>query len=94
MFAFKIFGMMQVKGAFVAGLEDIVMILELLDEEKACYEFRSQLVTKNMFSTNRHFSGPYCEQMKTDLKNPPHGFSPERAHLAVHGEISPETEGF
>ena len=40
---FKIFGMMQVKGAFVAGLEDIVMILELLDEEKAYYEFRSQL---------------------------------------------------
>ena len=35
--------MMQVKGAFVAGLEDIVMILELLDEEKTYYEFRSQL---------------------------------------------------
>ena len=35
--------MMQVKGAFVDGLEDIVMIMELLDEEKAYYEFCSQL---------------------------------------------------
>ena len=67
----------------MAGLEDIVMILELLDEEKACYEFRSQLVTETAFSTKRCFSGPYCEQMETDLKNPPHGFSPEWAHLSA-----------
>ena len=37
------------------------------------------------FSTDRHFSGLHCEQMETDLKNLPHGFSPERAHLAVLG---------
>ena len=34
---------MQVKGAFVARLEDIVMILELLDKEKAYHEFCSLL---------------------------------------------------
>ena len=78
----------------MAGLEDIVMILELLDEEKACYEFRSQLVTENVFSTDRRFSGPYCEQMETDLKNPPHGFSLEWAHLSFLRGISPESDGF
>ena len=83
---------MQVKGAFVARLEDIVMILELLDEEKACYEFRSQLVTENAFSTDKRFSGPYCEKMETDLKNPPHGFSPEWAHLSLLRRISPESD--
>ena len=46
------------------------------------------------FSTDMRFSGLHCEQMETDLKNPPHGFSPERAHLAVLRKISPETEGF
>ena len=81
-------------GAFVAGLEEIVMILELLDEEKACYEFRSQLVTENTFSTDRHFSGPYCEQMETDLKNPPHGFSPELAHLSLLRNILLESDDF
>ena len=46
------------------------------------------------FSTDKSFSGPHCEQMEIDLKNPPHGFSPERAHLAVPRDISPKTEGF
>ena len=49
---------------------------------------------KIAFSTDRRFSGLHCEKMETDLKNTPHGFSPERAHLAVLGYISPETEGF
>ena len=35
------------------------------------------------FSTDRRFSRLHCEQMEIDLKNSPHGFSPERAHLAV-----------
>ena len=59
----------------MARLEEIVVILESLDEEKAGYKFRSQLLTENAFPTDRRFSGPHCEQMETDLKNPPHGFS-------------------
>ena len=70
------------------------MILESLDEENACYEFHSQLVTENTFSTDRHFSGPHCEQLETDIKNLPHGFSPERIHLTLFWEISPECDGF
>ena len=31
-----------------------------------------------------HFFGPHCKQMETDIKNPPHGFSPERIHLVFH----------
>ena len=46
------------------------------------------------FSTDRRFSGLHCEQMETDLKNPPHGFSPERAHLSLLRYISPEGDGF
>ena len=73
----------------MAGLEEIVVILESLDEEKAGYEFRSQLLTENAFSTEKSFSGPHCEQMETDLKNTPHGFSPERNHLVLLRDISP-----
>ena len=47
-----------------------------------------------VFSTDMHFFGLHCEQMEIDLKNSPHGFSPERAHLAVIRNISQETEGF
>ena len=61
------------------------MILESLDEENACYQFQSQLVTEIAFSTNRHFSRLYCEQMETDLQNPPPGFSPEWTHLSFLG---------
>ena len=78
----------------MAGLEEIVVILESLDEEKAGYEFRSQLLTENAFSTNRHFSGPHCEQLEVDLKNLPHGFCSERTHLALVRGISPESDGF
>ena len=46
------------------------------------------------FSTERHFSGLYCEQMETNRKNPPHGFSPEWAHLSLRREIFPESDGF
>ena len=70
------------------------MILESLDEENACYQFHSQLVTEIAFSTDRRFSGLYCEQMETDLKNPPHGFSPEWTHLSFLRRISPESGGF
>ena len=70
------------------------MILESLDEENACYEFHSQLVIENAFSTDRHFSRPHCEQLETDIKNMPHGFSPERIHLALRRQISPECDGF
>ena len=70
------------------------MILESLDEENACYEFHSQLVIENAFSTDRHFSGPHWEQLETDIKNMPHGFSPERIHLALLGNILPECDGF
>ena len=73
----------------MAGLEEIVAILESLDEEKAGYEFRSQLLTENAFSTDRRFSGPHCEQMETVLKNSPHGFSSERTHLVLLKCISP-----
>ena len=59
-----------------ANTEEIVMILESLDEENACYEFHSQLVIENAFSTDRHFSRPHCEQLETDIKNPLHGFPP------------------
>ena len=78
----------------MAGLEEIVVILELLDEEKAGYEFHSQLLTENAFSTDRHISGPHCEQMETNLKNLPHGFSPEWTHLSFLRNISPESDGF
>ena len=70
-------------------LEEIVVILESLDEEKACYEFHSQLLTENAFSTDRHFSGPHCEQMEIDIKTLPHGFSLERTHLVLIRHISP-----
>ena len=78
----------------MAGLEEIVVILESLDEEKVGCEFRSQLLTENAFSTDRCFSGPHCEQMETDLKNPPHGFSLEWTHLVLLREILPESDGF
>ena len=58
------------------------MILESLDEENACYEFHSQLITEIAFSTDRIFSRLRCEQMETYLKNPPDGFSPEWTHLS------------
>ena len=61
------------------------MILESLDEENACYEFHSLLVKEITFSTDRIFYEPHCEKMEADLKNPPHGFSPERIHLALLG---------
>ena len=70
------------------------MILESLDEENACYQFHSQLVTEIAFSTDRRFSGLYCEQMETDLKNLPHGFSPEWTHLSYVKGIFPESGGF
>ena len=70
------------------------MILESLDEENASYEFHSQLVTKIAFSTDKRFSEPHCEQLETDIKNPPHGFSPERTHLVLLRKISPESDGF
>ena len=34
---------------------------------------------KCVFQQTGIFFGPHCEQMETDLKNPPHGFSPEQA---------------
>ena len=46
------------------------------------------------FSTDRRFSGLHCEQMEIDLKNMPHGFSPERAHLSLLKYISLESDGF
>ena len=49
---------------------------------------------KSHFQLTRVFSGLYCEQMETDLKKPPHGFSPERIHLSLLGNISPECDGF
>ena len=70
------------------------MILESLDEENACCEFHSQLVTEIAFSTDRRFYGLHCEQMETDLKNPPHGFSLEWTHLSFLERISPESDGF
>ena len=60
-----------------ANTEEIVMILESLDEENACYEFYSLLVTEISFSTDRHFFGLHCEQLETDIENLPHGFFPE-----------------
>ena len=78
----------------MAGLEEIVVILESLDEEKAGYEFRSQLLTENAFSTDKRFSGTHCEQMETDIKNLPHGFSSEWTHLVLIMEISLESDGF
>ena len=53
-----------------------------------------QLLTENAFSTDRRFFGPHCEQLETDIKNPPHGFSPERTHLLLLKVISPESDGF
>ena len=70
------------------------MILESLDEENACYEFHSLLVTKIAFSTDRHFSGLHCEQLETDIENPPHGFFSERTHLALPKWILLESDGF
>ena len=70
------------------------MILESLDEENACYEFHSLLVTEIVFSTDRRFSGLHCEQLERDIENPPHGFFPERTHLAFERGISPESDGF
>ena len=70
------------------------MILESLDEENACYQFHSQLVTEIVFSTDRRFSGLYCEQMETDLKNPPHGFYPEWTHLSFLRKILLESDVF
>ena len=52
------------------------MILESLDEENACYEFHSLLVTEMAFSTDRRFFGLHCEQLEIDIENPPHGFFP------------------
>ena len=49
---------------------------------------------KIAFSTDRRFSEPHCEQMEADLKNPPHGFSSDRTHLALLGWIFPENDGF
>ena len=49
---------------------------------------------KSRSYTDTRFSGTHCEQLETDIKNPPHGFSPKRTHLAVLRYISPETEGF
>ena len=70
------------------------MILESLDEENACYKFHSLLVTEITFSTDRRFSGLHCEQLETDIENTPHGFFPERTHLALLRWISPESDGF
>ena len=70
------------------------MILESLDEENACYEFHSQLVTENAFSTDRRFSEPHCEQMEADLKNTPDDFSSDQTHLALLTGIFPENDGF
>ena len=78
----------------MAGLEETVVILESLDEEKAGYEFRSQLLTENAFSTDKIFSGPHCEQMEADLKNTPDGFSLEWTHLSLLRRISLESDGF
>jgi len=57
-------------------------------------EFYSLSVIKNAFSNNRRFSRPCCEQMETDLKNPPHGFFSERTHLVVLTRILPKSDGF
>ena len=57
-------------------------------------EFYSLSVIKNAFSNNRHFSRPRCEQMETDLKNPPHGFFSERTHLVVLARVFPKSDGF
>ena len=86
--------MMQIKGAFVAGLEDIVMILELLEEETAGRRILFSASYKIVFPTDRRFCELYCEQMEADLRNPPHGFSSKRTHLALIGRISPEKDGF
>ena len=72
---------MQIKGAFVAGLEDIVMILELLEEETAWRRILFSASYKITFSTHREFFELYCEKMEADLRNPPHGFSSERIRL-------------
>ena len=72
---------MQIKGAFVAGLEDIVMILELLEKETAGRWILFSASYKITFSTDRRFFELYCEQMEADLRNPPHGFSSERIRL-------------
>ena len=70
------------------------MILESLDEENACYQFHSQLVTEIALSTDKRCSALHCRKMETDLKNPPHGFSPEWTHLSFLRIISPESDGF
>ena len=44
---------MQIKGAFVAGLEDIVMILELLEEETARRRILFSASYKIAFPTDR-----------------------------------------
>ena len=75
--------MMQIKGAFMAGLEDIVMILELLEEETAGRRILFSASYKIAFPTERRFSELYCEQMEADLRNPPHGFFSERTHLVL-----------
>ena len=72
---------MQIKGAFVAGLEDIVMILELLEKETAGRWILFSPSYKIAFPTDRRFFELYCEQMEADLRNLPHGFSSERIHL-------------
>ena len=86
--------MMQIKGAFVAGLEDIVMILELLEEETAGRRILFSASYKIAFPTDRQFSKLYCEQTEVDLRNPPHGFSSERTHLVLIKWISPKNYGF
>ena len=78
----------------MAGLEDIVMILELLEEETAGRRILFSASYKIAFPTDRRFSELYCEQMEADLRNPPHGFFSERTHLVLIKGISPEGDGF
>ena len=49
---------------------------------------------KIAFPIDRRFSESRCEHMEVDLRNPPHGFSSERTHLALHRRIPPENDGF
>ena len=78
----------------MAGLEDIVMILELLEEETAGRRILFSASYKIAFPTDRRFSELYCEQMEADLRSPPHGFSSERIHLVKIRRILLENDGF